>query len=172
METHAAPKPEMRCRASLSAIAAASARSCLRGLVLAEAGSAKLDPADGLAIRASPDRQVELPPLAPGLEVSLRPRAAVVALTQAMSFLASRGSELPQWVWVLDSDVVISRSDALEKAVNRAEETDAAIVGESWWAPCDVESAAAMHDELMRAFRADVGPLDDQKAVEALTMRA
>src|SRR5258708_2382935 len=25
------------------------------------------------------------------------------ALTQAMSFLASRGSELPQWVWVLDS---------------------------------------------------------------------
>jgi hypothetical protein len=25
------------------------------------------------------------------------------------------------------------------------------------------------HDELMRAFRAEVGPLDDQKAVEALT---
>jgi glycosyltransferase involved in cell wall biosynthesis len=186
------------------------------------------------------------------------------ALTQAMSFLASRGSELPQWVWVLDSDVVISRSDALEKAVNRAEETDAAIVGESWWDPWGetdsflaysllidpvrvwrdgiepfadggdpvsgllqsakaqgeplsefpfvrsrfvihrgrsslsavwesddtahpsydwardhhephfglVENAAAMHDELMRAFRADVGPLDDQKAVEALTMRA
>jgi hypothetical protein len=52
------------------------------------------------------------------------------ALTQAMSFLASRGSELPQWVWVLDSDAVISRPDALVKAVNRAEETDAAIVGE------------------------------------------
>jgi glycosyltransferase involved in cell wall biosynthesis len=186
------------------------------------------------------------------------------ALTQAMSFLASRGSGLPRWVWVLDSDVVISRPDALQKAVDRAEETDAAIVGESWWDPWDetysflaysllidpgrvwrdgiepfadggdpafdllqsakaqgetlsefpfvkdrylihrgrsslfavwesgdtthpsyewardhhephfglVEGAAAMHDELMRAFRAEVGPLDDQKAVEALTVRA
>ena len=186
------------------------------------------------------------------------------ALTQAMSFLASRGSELPQWAWVLDSDAVISRPDALETAVNRAEETDAAIVGESWWDPWRktdrflaysllidpvrvwrdgiepfadggdppfdllqsakaqgetlsefpfvrdryvihrgrsslfavwesgdtahpsyewardhhephfglVEGAAAMHDELMRAFRAEVGPLDDRKAVEALTMRA
>ena len=34
------------------------------------------------------------------------------ALTQAMSFLASRGSGLPRWVWVLDSDVVVSRPDA------------------------------------------------------------
>jgi GT2 family glycosyltransferase len=59
------------------------------------------------------------------------------ALNQAMSFLASRDSELPRWVWVLDSDVVISRPDALEKAVRRAEETDAAIVGESWWDPWD-----------------------------------
>jgi glycosyltransferase involved in cell wall biosynthesis len=185
------------------------------------------------------------------------------ALNQAMSFLASRGPELPQWVWVLDSDAVISRPDALEKAVNRAQETDAAIVGESWWDPWDetysflaysllidpvrvwrdgiepfadggdpvsgllqsakaqgetlsefpfvrdryvihrgrsslsavwesgdtahpsydwardhhephwglVEGASAMHDELMGAFRAEVGPLDDQRAVEALTRR-
>jgi glycosyltransferase involved in cell wall biosynthesis len=55
------------------------------------------------------------------------------ALNQAMSFLASRGSELPRWVWVLDSDVVVSRPDALEEAVRRAEETGAAITGESWW---------------------------------------
>jgi glycosyltransferase involved in cell wall biosynthesis len=174
------------------------------------------------------------------------------ALNQAMSFLASRGSGLPRWVWVLDSDVVISRPDVLEKAVHRAAETDAAIVGESWWDPWSkmdrflaysllidpvrvwrdgiepfadggdpafdllqsataqgqtltefpfvrdryvihrgrsslfavweagdtthpsydwardhhephfglIESAAAMHDELMRAFRAEVGPLD------------
>lgn len=126
------------------------------------------------------------------------------ALTQAMSSLAARGSGLPQWVWVLDSDVVISRPDALEAAVNRAEQTGAAIVGESWWDawhetdrflaysllidPGDtmhpshywardhhdphfalVEGAAAMHNELMRAFRAEVGPLDEQRAVEALT---
>ena len=28
-----------------------------------------------------------------------------------------------------------------------------------------VEGAAAIHDELMRAFRAEAGPLDDQKTV-------
>jgi len=186
------------------------------------------------------------------------------ALNQAMSFLASAGSGLPQWVWVLDSDVVISRPDALRRAVERAEETDAAIVGESWWDPWHetysflaysllidpvrawrdgiesfadggdpagdllqsakahgetlsefpfvndrylihrgrsslfhvwesgdaahpsydwaldhhephfalVEGAAARHDELMRAFRAEVGPLDDDKAVERLAIRA
>lgn len=183
------------------------------------------------------------------------------ALTQAMSFLASEDPVLPRWVWVLDSDVVISRPDSLAKAVDRAEETHAAIVGESWWDPWDrtdrflaysllldparvwregiepfadggdpafgllqsaaargeslsefpfvrdryvihrgrsslsavwesrdtahpsydwardhhdphfglVEGAAARHDELMRAFRAEVGPLDDQAAVAALT---
>ena len=57
------------------------------------------------------------------------------ALTQAMSFLASRRIRLPRWVWVLDSDAVISRPDSLKKAVERAEETDAAVVGESWWDP-------------------------------------
>jgi len=186
------------------------------------------------------------------------------ALTQAMSFLASRGSELPQWIWVLDSDVVISRPDALKRAVDRAEDTGAAVVGESWWDSWDetysflaysllldpvrvwrdgiepfadggdpvgdllrsakaqgetlsefpfvkdryvihrgrsslsavwqsgdtahpsydwarehhephfglVEGAAARHKELLRAFRAEAGPLDDRKAVEALTTRA
>jgi hypothetical protein len=38
------------------------------------------------------------------------------ALSQAMSFLASRRTELPRWVWALDSNVVINRSDALEQA--------------------------------------------------------
>jgi glycosyltransferase involved in cell wall biosynthesis len=182
------------------------------------------------------------------------------ALTQAMSFLAARRSELPQWVWALDSDVVISRPDALSKAVARAEEAGAAIAGESWWdswhetdrflaysllidpvrvwrdgiepfvdggdpayellqsaraqgeALCEfpfardgyvihrgrsslsavwesgdtahpshywardhhephfalVEGAAARHDELLRAFRAEVGPLDDWRATRWL----
>jgi hypothetical protein len=184
------------------------------------------------------------------------------ALTQAMSFLASRRTGFPRWVWVLDSDVVVSRPDALNKAVERAEETDAAVAGESWWdgehdmdrflaysllidpvrvwrdgigpfvdggdpafgllqsakaqgetlpefpfarggyvihrgrsslltvrASGDtahpdhwwardhhephfalVDGAAARHDDLLRAFRADVGPLDDLKAVEALSI--
>jgi glycosyltransferase involved in cell wall biosynthesis len=186
------------------------------------------------------------------------------ALNQAMSFLAASDCELPQWAWVLDSDVVINRADALEQAVSRAEETDAAIIGETWWDPWEemdrflaysllidpvrvwrdgidpfadggdpafdllqsaeaqgetlsefpfvrdryvihrgrsslsavwesgdtahpsydwardhhdphfglVEGAAAVHHQLMRAFRAEVGPLDDQKAIAALTMRA
>ena len=34
---------------------------------------------------------------------------------------------------MLDSDIVISRPDALQKAVQRAEQTDAAIVGEPQW---------------------------------------
>ncbi|HUN36672.1 MAG TPA: glycosyltransferase family 2 protein [Trebonia sp.] len=186
------------------------------------------------------------------------------AVTQAISFLASSGSELPQWVWVLDSDVVISKPDALERAVKRAKQTNAAIVGESWWDPWQeasrflaysllinpvlvwrdgiepfadggdpalgllqsaeaagetlaefsfvrdgyllhrgrsslsavwesgdtrhpsydwardhhephfglVGGAAAKHDMMVAAFRAEVGPLDDHKAAEALTIRA
>src|ERR1700733_6570199 len=43
------------------------------------------------------------------------------ALTRPMSTPAPSRSELPQWVWALDSDVVISRPDALSKAVARAE---------------------------------------------------
>jgi len=186
------------------------------------------------------------------------------ALTQAISSLASAGSALPRWVWVLDSDVVVSRPDALGRAVRRAEETAAAIAGESWWDPwqkvdqflaysllidparvwrdgiepfadggdpasgllqsakahgesfCEfpfvkghylihrgrsslsavwdsgdtahpsfgwardhhephfglVEGAAARHDELLRAFRAEVGPLDGRTAIDVLGARA
>jgi hypothetical protein len=181
-----------------------------------------------------------------------------------MSFLAWKSTELPQWVWALDSDVVVSRPDALEQAVRRAEETGAAVVGEPWWddehdmdrflaysllidpvhvwrdgiepfvdggdpafgllqsaeaqgetlsefsfardgyvihrgrgslftvwASDDtthpdhwwardhhephfalVDGAAARHEDLLRAFRADVGPLDDPKALKALTIPA
>jgi glycosyltransferase involved in cell wall biosynthesis len=183
------------------------------------------------------------------------------ALTQAMSFLASRGTGLPRWARVLDSDVVISRPGALEKAAERAEQAGAAVVGGSWrddehdmdrflayslltgpvrvwrdgiepfagggdpafgllqsaaaqgetlsefpfardgyvihrgrgslytvWASDDtahpdhwwardhhephfalVDGASARHDDLLRAFRADAGPLDSPKATEALT---
>src|ERR1700755_121460 len=58
---------------------------------------------------------------------------AARSLAVTRSFLASKFTELPQWVWVLDSDVVVSKPDALEQAVGRAEEAGAAVVGESWW---------------------------------------
>jgi hypothetical protein len=35
-----------------------------------------------------------------------------------------------------------------------------------------VDGAAARHDDLLRAFRADVGPLDDPRALKALTIPA
>jgi glycosyltransferase involved in cell wall biosynthesis len=186
------------------------------------------------------------------------------ALSQAISFLAASGPGLPRWIWVLDSDIVVSRPDALSKAAERAEEAGAAIAGESWWDsehetdrflaysllidPArvwreDIEpfadggdpafdllqsaqaagetltefpfvrggyvihrgrsslaavwesdesahpsydwarnhhephfglvaGAAARHDELLSAFRAEIGPLDDSKAAGALSMQA
>ena len=77
---------------------------------------AKVDAAGGCRLIANADNAMHGP-----------------ALTQAMSFLASRRTELPRWVWALDSDVVISRPDALEQALRCAEETNAVVVGESWW---------------------------------------
>jgi hypothetical protein len=59
------------------------------------AGPSKLDPADGLAIGASPDRQVEFPPLAPCAEVSLRPRVAVVVAVGHRRGLLDRVAEEP-----------------------------------------------------------------------------
>lgn len=35
-----------------------------------------------------------------------------------------------------------------------------------------IAGAAARHDELLSAFRAEIGPLDDSKAAEALSMQA
>src|SRR5258708_1356584 len=86
------------------------------------------------------------------------------APTQAMSFLASRGSQLPQGAWVLDSDAVISRPETLEKAVGRAEEGDAAIVGESWWDPwheTDRFLAYSLLIDPMRVWRDGIEPFAD-----------
>ena len=54
------------------------------------------------------------------------------ALNQAMASLADQSSP-PRFVWVLDSDVVISRGDALQAALAVASGRDAAIVGERHW---------------------------------------
>ena len=59
------------------------------------AGPSKLDPADGLATRPSPDRQVELSSLAPGPEVSSRPRVAVVVAGGHRRGLLDRVAEEP-----------------------------------------------------------------------------
>jgi glycosyltransferase involved in cell wall biosynthesis len=51
-------------------------------------------------------------------------------LNQAISYLASRPGPRPEWIWILDSDVVAARPGALSAAVAMAREHSAALVGE------------------------------------------
>jgi glycosyltransferase involved in cell wall biosynthesis len=51
-------------------------------------------------------------------------------LNQGISYLASRPAPRPRWIWILDSDVVVTRPDALSAAVTVAQEHSAALVGE------------------------------------------
>src|SRR5262252_164480 len=56
-------------------------------------------------------------------------------LNQAISWLASRRGPLPAWIWILDSDVVAARPDALSAALAIARAHSAALVGEPRWDP-------------------------------------
>jgi len=51
-------------------------------------------------------------------------------LNQAISHLAARPESRPEWIWILDSDVVAVRPDALSAAITMARERSAALVGE------------------------------------------
>ena len=51
-------------------------------------------------------------------------------LNQGISYLASRTGPRPAWIWILDSDAVAARPDALSAAVTVAREHSAALVGE------------------------------------------
>jgi glycosyltransferase involved in cell wall biosynthesis len=55
-------------------------------------------------------------------------------LNQGLSHLAQRAAaegDAPAWVWILDSDCVVARPDALQAALARARAAGAAVVGES-----------------------------------------
>lgn len=52
------------------------------------------------------------------------------ALNQAVSHLAAGPGPHPEWIWVLDSDVVATRPDVLAAAVGTAQDSAAAVVGE------------------------------------------
>lgn len=56
-------------------------------------------------------------------------------LNQAISWLASRPGPLPEWIWVLDSDIVAARPDALSAALAVARDRQAALVGEPQYDP-------------------------------------
>jgi hypothetical protein len=51
-------------------------------------------------------------------------------LNQGISYLAGRPVPRPGWIWILDSDVIAARPDALSAAVTAAREHSAALVGE------------------------------------------
>ena len=53
----------------------------------------------------------------------MRPTACTALRSPRPCPSLPRESDLQQWVWVLDSDVVISRPDALKKALERADES-------------------------------------------------
>jgi hypothetical protein len=100
------------------------------------------------------------------------------ALTQAMSFLRSaedQGETLCQFPFVKDRYVIHRGRSSLFAVWQSGDTTHPSHD----WARDHhephfglVEGAAATHDELINAFRAEAGPLDDQKAVAALTIRA
>jgi hypothetical protein len=55
-------------------------------------------------------------------------------LNQGLSHLSNRArstGEVPSWVWILDSDCVVARADALHSALNAADDTGASVLGES-----------------------------------------
>jgi len=82
------------------------------------------------------------------------------ALNQGLSWLASRPKP-PTWVWVLDSDVVVVRHDALGEAVSVAERTGAALIGEPQWDPWHHVDRLAFYSLLLdpgRVWRAGVCP--------------
>ena len=64
-------------------------------------------------------------------------------LNQGISWLAARRGPLPAWIWILDSDVVAARPDALSAALAVARARSAALVGEPRWDPSATRSRAS-----------------------------
>ena len=81
------------------------------------------------------------------------------ALNQALSWLAGRPGPSPQWVWVLDSDCVVARGDALSHALRAAEGRDAALVGEPVWDRWHRCEAFGLYSLLLRPARVWRPPL-------------
>jgi len=85
-------------------------------------------------------------------------------LNQGISYLAARPGPRPAWIWILDSDVVAARPDALSAAVAAAREHSAALVGEpqrDQWHP---DGRFGMYSLLMDpavAWQDQVGPFED-----------
>ena len=82
-------------------------------------------------------------------------------LNQAISYLARRPGTRPEWIWILDSDVVAARPDALSAAVATAREHSAALVGEPQSDQWHADGRFGMYSLLMDpavAWREQAGP--------------
>jgi glycosyltransferase involved in cell wall biosynthesis len=82
-------------------------------------------------------------------------------LNQGISYLATRPGPRPQWIWILDSDVVAARPDALSAAVTVAREHSAALVGESQHDQWHPDGRFGMYSLLMdpaMAWQEQTGP--------------
>lgn len=85
-------------------------------------------------------------------------------ISQALSHYASRsngpGGDRP-WVWLLDSDCVVARSDAAIEAISAARAAGAALLGEAAWNRWHEDIRLCGYSLLMdpaRAWRPEIGP--------------
>ncbi len=86
------------------------------------------------------------------------------ALNQAVSWLATRPGPLPEWLWILDSDVVAARPGVLAEALAAARDQSAAVAGEPQWDPWHQAERFANYCLLLdpaRAWRPGTGPFTD-----------
>jgi hypothetical protein len=95
-------------------------------------------------------------------------------LNQGISHLAARPGPHPEWIWVLDSDVVATRPDVLSGAVGAAREHSAALVGEPQhdeWHPDGRFGLYALLIDPAAVWREHVGPFTDggDPSLELLT---
>ena len=81
------------------------------------------------------------------------------ALNQGMSWLAGHRGDSTQWVWVLDSDCVVARPDALRTALSVVEGPDPGIVGEPAWDRWHQCETLGLHSLLLRPARVWRPPL-------------
>jgi glycosyltransferase involved in cell wall biosynthesis len=86
------------------------------------------------------------------------------AISQALSHCASRSTGAPgdrPWLWVLDSDCVVARSDAATQAMSAARAAGAALLGEAAWNMWheDVRLCGyALLIDPARAWQPEIGP--------------
>jgi hypothetical protein len=98
-------------------------------------------------------------------------------LNQGISHLAARPGPHPEWIWVLDSEVVATRPDALSAVVSTAREHSAALLGEPQNDQWHRDGRFGLYSLLIDpavVWREPIGPFTDggDPAFELLTSAA